>query len=63
LFGEDFAGVDVENAEIFRNYIQVFSEKNVTFVIVKHKQKLLEDIVNKLLELEWEAIKNLILQQ
>jgi len=33
-------------------------KKNVTFVVVEHKRMLMEDAVNKMIELELGAIRN-----
>jgi branched-chain amino acid transport system ATP-binding protein len=57
LLDEPFAGVDVENSEILRNCIYDLQKKNVTFVVVEHKRHLLDDIVNKVIELELGMIK------
>jgi branched-chain amino acid transport system ATP-binding protein len=58
LLDEPFAGVDAENSEVLRNCIADLQKKNVTFVIVEHKRILLENIVNKVIELELGIIKN-----
>ncbi|MDR1601697.1 MAG: hypothetical protein LBS42_04630 [Tannerella sp.] len=57
LLDEPFAGVDVENSEILRKCIYDL-QKSITFVIVEHKRQLLDDIVNKVVELELGMIKN-----
>jgi branched-chain amino acid transport system ATP-binding protein len=57
LLDEPFAGVDAANSEILKNCIGDLHKNNVTFIIVEHKRKLLEDVVNKVIELELGAIK------
>ena len=52
--------MDVANSEILKNCIQDL-KKNVTFVIVEHKRQLMEDIVNKEIELELGTMKRVIL--
>ena len=58
LLDEPFAGVDVENSEILKNCIHDLNKKNITFVIVEHKRQLLNDLVNREIELELGMIKN-----
>jgi branched-chain amino acid transport system ATP-binding protein len=58
LFDEPFAGVDVENSEILGCCIYDLQKKDVTLVIVEHKRILLEDIVNKIIELELGTIES-----
>ena len=57
LLDEPFAGVDSQNSEILKNCIQDLNKNNVTFVIVEHKRQLMEDIINKEIELELGTIK------
>ena len=56
LLDEPFAGVDVRNSEFFLKYICDL-KNNIIFVVVEHKRQLLENIVNKVLELELGMIK------
>jgi len=58
LLDEPFAGVDVTNCETLKNCIQDLHKNNITFVIVEHKRQLMEDVVNKEIELELGMIKN-----
>jgi branched-chain amino acid transport system ATP-binding protein len=58
LLDEPFSGVDMANSKILRDCIYELQKKGVTFVIVEHKRILLEDIVNKVIELELGIIKN-----
>ncbi len=58
LLDEPFAGVDAENSEVFSSCIADLKNRNVTFIIVEHKKQLLENVVNKELELELGEIKN-----
>lgn len=58
LLDEPFAGVDVSNSKILKNCILDLHKKDVTFVVVEHKRQLMDDIVNKELELELGIIKN-----
>jgi ABC-type Mn2+/Zn2+ transport system ATPase subunit len=48
---EPFTDVDVENSEILYSYIIDSKKENVTFLIVEYKRQLLENIVNKEIEL------------
>ena len=57
LLDEPFAGVDITNSEILKNLIQYLKNSNVTFIIVEHKKQLMEDMVNKEIELELGTIK------
>ena len=59
LLDEPFAGVDAENSEIFRSCIQFLQKKNVIFIVIEHKRKLLNNIVNKEIEIELGVIKNI----
>jgi ABC-type ATPase involved in cell division len=49
--------VDVGNSEILKNCISDLHRRNVTFVVVEHKRQLMEDVVNKEIELELGTIK------
>jgi branched-chain amino acid transport system ATP-binding protein len=60
LLDEPLAGVDSGNSETLRNCIYDLRQKNVTFIIVEHKRNLLDDIVNKVIELELGTIKKVI---
>ena len=57
LLDEPFAGVDVSNSEIFMNCIDELHKNNVTFMVVEHKRQLMENIVNKVIELELGTVK------
>ena len=57
LLDEPFAGVDVENSEILRNCIHDLNKKSITFVVVEHKRHLLENQIDKIIELELGTIK------
>ncbi|GHU88081.1 ABC transporter ATP-binding protein [Bacteroidia bacterium] len=57
LLDEPLAGVDVGNSETLRDCIYDLQKNGVTFIIVEHKRLLLEDIVNKVIELELGTIK------
>jgi branched-chain amino acid transport system ATP-binding protein len=58
LLDEPFAGVDTENSEILRKCIVELKKKNITFIIVEHKGQLLENVLNKEIELELGGVKN-----
>jgi len=58
LLDEPFAGMDFSNSKIFKNYIFDLNKKNITFVVVEHKRQLMENIVNKDIEMELGTIKN-----
>ena len=58
LLDEPFAGVDVKNSEILKDCIQDLNKKGVTFIIVEHKRHLLENQINKTIEMELGTIKN-----
>jgi len=58
LLDEPFAGVDVINSEILKNCIRDLNKNNVTFIIVEHKRDLLENQIDKTIELELGMIKN-----
>ena len=58
LLDEPLAGVDVDNSEVLFKCICDLKKESVTFVVVEHKMQLLDDIVDKTLELELGAIKN-----
>jgi len=60
LLDEPFAGVDADNSEILFRSIVDLKKENMTFVIVEHKKQLLENIVNREIELELGVIKNLL---
>jgi branched-chain amino acid transport system ATP-binding protein len=58
LLDEPFAGVDTDNSEVLFRSISDLKEKNITFIIVEHhKRQLLENVVNKEIELELGTIK------
>jgi len=57
LLDEPFAGMDAENSEVLFQCIGELRNKGTTFVIVEHKKQLLENIVNKEIELELGRIK------
>jgi len=57
LLDEPFAGVDEKNCEILKSCIQDLNKNNVTFIIVEHKRQLLQNVVNKVIELELGMIK------
>jgi branched-chain amino acid transport system ATP-binding protein len=61
LLDEPFAGVDAGNSEILRNCIAHLNGEGVTFIIVEHKRQLIEDFVNKVIEMELGTIRELIL--
>jgi len=52
LLDEPFAGVDVQNSEILKDRIYYLHKNSVTFTIVEHKRQLMEDMVNKEIELD-----------
>jgi branched-chain amino acid transport system ATP-binding protein len=58
LLDEPFAGVDSENSQVLFKCIADLKRKSVTFIIVEHKRQLLENVVNKEIELELGIIKN-----
>ena len=57
LLDEPFAGVDIMHTEILKNCIYDLHKNNVTFIIVEHKRQLMDDMVNKVIELELGTIK------
>jgi len=57
LLDEPFAGMDISNSEILKNCIEDLNKKTITFVVVEHKRQLMEDIVNKEIELELGMIR------
>ena len=57
LLDEPFAGMDISNSEILKNCIEDLNKKTITFVVVEHKRQLMEDVVNKEIELELGTIK------
>jgi len=57
LLDEPFAGVDASNSEILKNCICDLHGKNITFVVVEHKRQMMEDVVNKEIELELGNVK------
>lgn len=58
LLDEPFAGVDTENSGILFRSIGELRMEGVTFIVVEHKRQLLENIVNKEIELELGTIKS-----
>jgi len=58
LLDEPFAGVDVMHTEILKNCIKYLHNNDITFIIVEHKRQLMDDIVNKEVELELGTICN-----
>jgi branched-chain amino acid transport system ATP-binding protein len=58
LLDEPLAGVDAENAEVFKSCIVDLKEKNITFIIVEHKRQLLESVIDKEIELELGTVKS-----
>ena len=58
LLDEPFAGVDVTNSEILKNCIYDLHKNSVTFIIVEHKRQLMDDIVNKEIEIELGTVCN-----
>ena len=61
LLDEPFAGVDIGNSEIFLERIYYLLKNNVSFIIVEHKKQLIEDVINKTVELELGTVKDTVL--
>lgn len=57
LLDEPLAGVDAENSVVLCSSIADLKKKSVTFVIVEHKRQLLEDVVDREIELELGIVK------
>jgi branched-chain amino acid transport system ATP-binding protein len=57
LLDEPFAGIDIANSEIFLRCISDLQKKNIIFIIVEHKRHLLEEQIDKTIELELGTIK------
>ena len=57
LLDEPFAGVDAANTETLKNCICGLHQNHVTIILVEHKRQLIQDIVNKEIELELGKIK------
>jgi branched-chain amino acid transport system ATP-binding protein len=57
LLDEPFAGVDEGNSGVLSRCIEDLRKGGVTFVVVEHKRKLLENVMNKEIELDLGGIK------
>jgi branched-chain amino acid transport system ATP-binding protein len=57
LLDEPFAGVDEGNSGVLSRCIEDLKKGNVTFVVVEHKRRLLEGVMNKEIELELGEVK------
>ena len=58
LLDEPFAGVDMTHSEILKHCIFDLHNNGVTFIIVEHKRKLMDDMVNKEIALELGTVCN-----
>jgi branched-chain amino acid transport system ATP-binding protein len=58
LLDEPFAGVDAQKSEIITNCIADLKKENATFIIVEHKEYLIENHMDKVIKLELGIIKN-----
>ena len=57
LLDEPFAGVDAANSEIILHCIANLKNKNIAFIIVEHKKYIIENQIDKTIELELGMIK------
>ena len=58
LLDEPFAGVDTTNSELLLSCIADLKNENITFIIVEHKKYIIENQINKIIELVLGIIKN-----
>ncbi len=59
LMDEPFAGVDDMNTKIIKNEIISLINQDVTFIIVEHKEDILHNIVNRIIDIELGTIKTI----
>jgi len=57
LLDEPFAGVDTANSETLLRCIADLKNENITFIIVEHKKYIIENQIDKIIELELGMIK------
>ena len=57
LLDEPFAGVDAENSTTLVGCLKTLRDSGVTFVVVEHKQHILESIITKSIELSLGCIQ------
>lgn len=59
LLDEPFAGVDAKNASVMKELIAKMNQQGATFVIIEHKQILINDLVNRVIEMKMGKINKI----